>query len=64
MTIDGYVSKTVQDDVQLAGPRSRLILEAWQARMARRDGVVRAASVRLRSGCCPPSARQARQGTS
>jgi hypothetical protein len=46
MTIHGYVSKAVQDDVQLAGPRSRLILEAWQARMARRDGVVPAAPVR------------------
>jgi hypothetical protein len=46
MMIHEYVSKAVQDDAQLAGQRSRLILGARRARQARRDGVVPAASVR------------------
>jgi hypothetical protein len=46
MTIHEYVSKAVQDDAQLAGQRSRLILEAQRARMARRDNLVPSAPVR------------------
>jgi hypothetical protein len=46
MTFHEYLSKAVQDDAQLAGERNRLILEARQARIARRERVSPAAPVR------------------
>jgi hypothetical protein len=43
MVIHQYVSQAVQDDAQRAGERNRLLLEARQARTARRKRVVSAA---------------------
>ena len=37
MTIHQYLMKACQDDVQRAGERDRLLLEAKRARMARRQ---------------------------
>jgi hypothetical protein len=46
MTFHEYLSKAVQDEAQLDGERSRLILEAQQARKTRRERVSSAAPMR------------------
>ena len=49
MTIYEYLMKAVQDDRRRAGERDRLLLEARQARRARRRRLVPAAPARRRT---------------
>jgi hypothetical protein len=49
MTIHEYLMKAVQDDARRAGERDRLLLEARQARRARRQRLVPAAPARRRT---------------
>jgi hypothetical protein len=49
MTIHEYLMKAIQDDARRAGGRDRLLLEARQARRARRQRLVPAAPARRRT---------------